>query len=160
VFPFVCSVECLDALLCGAILTFLFFSWLLSMYTIGACSYAKITKQNKHKNKQEHISTVSCLWWPHPWFQLCLFSITIIAMLILTRWLHGYELSAMSKSNSISFISKRLLRLLATIIVVFIGPNSLLALAALGAADEQADRQGRSKASGRASGQQQTDERH
>lgn len=49
---------------------------------------------------------------------------------------------------------------IATIIVIIVGPNAVLELAALGAADEQADRQGRSKASGRASGQQQTDERH
>jgi hypothetical protein len=45
-------------------------------------------------------------------------------------------------------------------IIIAIGPNGVPALAALGAADEQADRQGRSKAGSRASGQQQADERH
>jgi|688.fasta_scaffold1644960_1 hypothetical protein len=73
----------------------------------------------------------------------------------------GMNLTWTRKSiKSIPFILKNMTMTIATIIVIIVGPNAVLELAALGAADEQADRQGRSKASGRASGQQQTDERH
>lgn len=154
-FPFVCSVECLVALVFGAILTFYFF---LASFHVHHRRLLK-SKIKTHTHKQERISTVSCSWWPHPWFQLCLFSITTIAILTLTRWHHGYKLySVKRKLIQLNFLFQKNTNI-ATIIIA-IGPNGVPALAALGAADEQADRQGRSKAGSRASGQQQADERH